>query len=93
MREYELIVISHPDLDDTGITNLMNRVKGWITEAGGEILKTDLWGKRRLAYPIRKQQEGLYFLIQTKMEPKSGAQFERNLRFTEQILRYSLIVK
>lgn len=93
MREYELIIVAQPDLDDAAFTELLNRVNGWITDNGGEVTKTDLWGKRRLAYPIRKQKDGLYVLLHTKMAAKFGVELERNLRFQETIMRFLLVAK
>jgi len=93
MREYELVMITHPELDEAAFNEIVNRVSGWITEAGGEILKTELWGKRRLAYPIRKQTEGQYVLFRTKMDPKVGADLDRNMRFLEPVMRYILVVQ
>jgi len=88
MREYELVFIVHPDLDETATNDIVERVKGWITEAGGTIDKVDPWGKRKLAYPIRKQNEGQYFLLNTQMAPTFIAELERNLRFVEPIMRF-----
>ena len=91
MRNYEIVFIVHPDLDETAFKDLVERVNGWITEAGGTVSKVDLWGKRKLAYRIRKQVEGQYVLIKTELPPTSSSQIERNLRFLEPVLR-SLIV-
>jgi len=93
MREYELIVILHPDLDENAFKDILDRVSGWITQDGGEITKTDIWGKRTLAYPIRKQREGQYVLMNTKMNPQLGAVLERNLRYIESVLRYLIVAK
>ena len=93
MREYELMFVIHPDLDENTFADVMNRISGWITEDGGEIVKTDIWGKRTLAYPIRKLTEGQYVLMQTKMKPQIGAVLERNLRYLEPVLRYMIIAK
>lgn len=90
MREYELIFIVHPDLDDTALKDVIEKVSGWITEAGGSVTKVDLWGKRRMAYSIRKQKEGQYVLLKTEMEPAFGATLERNLRFLEPVMRFLL---
>lgn len=92
MREYELIYIVHPELDDTAVKELAGKVQGWITDAGGSISKVDFWGKRKLAYPIRKQIEGQYVFIRAQMGSTVGATLERNLRFTEPIMRYLLTV-
>jgi len=91
MRDYEVVFIVHPDLDDIAFKDVVERVNGWITEAGGTVSKIDLWGKRKMAYRIRKQVEGQYVLIKTQMPPASSIQLERNLRFLEPVLR-SLIV-
>jgi small subunit ribosomal protein S6 len=93
MREYELVCLVHPDLDENAFNELVNLIKGWITENGGLVPKVDLWGKRKLAYAIRKQSEGQYVLFHTQMNPKYGAQLERNLRFVESVLRFLLIAK
>ena len=93
MREYELTIIVHPDLDEQAFNDIVERVKGWISDNDGEVTKTDLWGKRALAYPIRKLTEGQYVLFHVKMAPDYGAELERNLRFLEPILRYLLITK
>ena len=58
MRTYEIAYIIHPDLDEDAFNGIQERVAGWITDAGGTITNTDIWGKRKLAYEIRKQTEG-----------------------------------
>ena len=93
MREYELIFIVHPEADETNFTEVVNRVRTWIEEDGGEVIKTDLWGKRRLAYPIHKLNEGQYVFMQTKMEPRFGIILERNLRFLEPVIRFLVVAK
>jgi small subunit ribosomal protein S6 len=93
MREYELVVIIHPDLDENAVNDIITRISSWITDDGGEITKTDLWGKRELAYMIRKQKQGQYVLLQTKMNPSLGATLERNLGYLEPVMRYLLIAR
>ncbi len=61
-----------------------------IETAGGKSLKVDRWGKRRMAYPIKKRHDGVYVFIQAEMPPQAGATLERNLRLTEQVLRFLL---
>lgn len=92
MRDYELVFIVHPDQDETALNETVEKVKGWITETGGTISKVDLWGKRRLAYEIRKQKEGQYVLIRTQMDTAACAPLERNLRLHEPIIRYLLTI-
>jgi small subunit ribosomal protein S6 len=88
MREYELIFIVHPDLEETATNEVVDRVKDWITEAGGSVEKVDPWGKRKLAYPIRKQNDGQYFLMLVQMSPPFVTEMERNLRFLEPVMRF-----
>lgn len=91
MRAYELMIIIHPDLEEAGVTDVINRVSGWITDSNGKVTKTDLWGKRQLAYLIRKQKEGQYVLLHVELDPSACSEIERNLRLLEPIMRYSLI--
>jgi small subunit ribosomal protein S6 len=84
------MLIVHPDLDDSAFKELVDKVKGWITDSGGQVPKVDLWGKRQLAYPIRKQKEGQYVLIHSQLEPSHCVELERNLRIQEPVLRYLL---
>ena len=88
MREYELVFIVHPDLDEPSTNEIVERISGWITEAGGTINKIDPWGKRRLAYLIRKQTDGQYFLFNTQLAPTFISEMERNLRFLEPVMRF-----
>ncbi len=90
MRNYEVIFIVHPDLDENALSGIVDRVKSWITDAGGAIDKVDIWGRRRLAYAIRKQREGQYVFLQAQMAPAFGAELDRNLRFLEPVIRYSI---
>ena len=90
MRNYELLFILHPDLDEDAVSESVAKVSSWITESGGNVDKVDLWGKRQLAYPIQKQKDGQYILIEAQMEPSFGAELERNLRFQEQVMRFLL---
>lgn len=91
MRNYEVMFIAHPDLDEQSLDALVERAKGWVTAAGGELVQLDLWGRRRLAYPIRKQTEGLYILMQTRMAPTGTAEIERSMRLNEQVMRFQVV--
>lgn len=93
MRNYELAYIAHPELDESTLTNLEERVAGWIDAAGGKTIKVDRWGKRRLAYDIQKQTDGYYYILDLEMPAEAGAIVERDLRLSEQILRFMITVK
>lgn len=90
MRKYELVCVLQPDLDETAFNNVVDRIKGWINEAGGSIDKVDVWGRRRLAYPIRKQNEGQYVLLNVSLPPQAATELERNIRFQEAVMRHML---
>ena len=90
MRNYELICIVQPDLDETAFNEVVDRVKGWITDAGGKVEKVDVWGKRKLAYLIRKQREGQYVLLNVSLPANATADLDRNIRFLEPVMRHML---
>ena len=92
MRNYELVCIIHPDLDETAFKEAVDNIKGWITEAGGSVDKEDVWGKRKLAYLIQKQREGQYVLLTISMPADATAELERKIRFLEPVMRHMLTV-
>ena len=90
MRNYELAYIADPDLDEASLSELQEKVTGWVTAVGGKVVNVDNWQKRRLAYPINKQDEGYYVFLQVEMPPDAGQALERDLRINEQILRFMI---
>lgn len=88
MRNYEIAYIADPELDDEALVELEEKVKGWIEAAGGKLGKIDRWGKRRLAYPIKKKTDGHYVFIHADMPAEAPTAIERDLRLSEQILRF-----
>ena len=91
MRNYEVAFIAHPELDEASLNALVEKAKGWVSAAGGQVMQVDLWGRRRLAYSIRKQREGQYVLMQTQMTAVATHDVERSLRLTEQVMRFQII--
>lgn len=92
MRNYELMFIIQPDLDETAFNGMVDKVKGWINDAGGSVDKAEIWGRRKLAYSINKQREGQYVLLNVTMNPATTSELERNIRFQESIMRHMLSV-
>ncbi len=92
MRNYEVVFIAQPDLDETTLKTVVEKVSAWITESGGAVDKVDVWGKRRLAYRIRKQREGIYVLLNAQMAPAFTRDLERNLQFLEPVMRFMVTV-
>jgi small subunit ribosomal protein S6 len=91
MRQYEIAYIVHPDLDADAFAGIQERVSGWVTDSGGAVVNTDIWGKRKLAYEIRKQKEGQYVVINAELDPAATADLERNLRLQESVMRFMII--
>jgi small subunit ribosomal protein S6 len=91
MRNYEVGLIIHPDTNQQTLDELLTKIKGWITESGGTVAKVDVLGKRRLAYVIRKQRDGLYAFLYADLPGAIPATLERNLRLTESVMRFSII--
>jgi small subunit ribosomal protein S6 len=92
MRKYELVCIIHPDLDEAAFNGILEKVKGWVSEAGGSIDKVDVWGRKRLAYAIKKQREGQYVLFNVSMPTTGTTALDQNLRFLEPVIRYMITV-
>ncbi|MBI5051817.1 MAG: 30S ribosomal protein S6 [Chloroflexi bacterium] len=90
MPQYEIAFIVHPEVDENGVAELAEKAQGWVTAGGGTVEKAERQGKKRLAYPIRKQREGHYVLLQTAMKANAPLEIERNLRLTEQVIRFMI---
>ena len=90
MRPYEIMVILDPTLDERTVAPSLETFLNVIRKDGGSVDKVDIWGRRRLAYQIRKQREGQYVLMNLTLDPKSTSELERNIRYLETILRHML---
>ena len=89
--DYELVFIISPEVVDDRINEVTESVSQFITGKGGIISEVEQWGKRRLAYPIKRFEEGSYVLVRFKMQPGYNRELETNLRISEDILRHLLI--
>jgi small subunit ribosomal protein S6 len=92
-NDYELVVVLTPELTDDNLTAGIERVQQAISARGGEILDVNNWGRRRLAYPIKRHLEGTYFVTQLKMDPAQVVDLENNLRISEEVLRHLIVRK
>jgi len=93
MRQYELITIIQPDLDEESTNGVIERIQSMITDNGGEIINTELWGPKQLAYTILNFREGYYVYMDVKFEPEFGTELKQNLRYIETVIRYLLTKK
>ena len=87
MREYEVLFIIDPTLDEEAKDAQIEKVKGVIAE-GGEVLDVDVWGKRRLAYEINKKKDGFYVLITFNAGADLPKELDRRLRIADNIMRH-----
>lgn len=91
MNKYELTVIIKPSLDEDSIKAELASVQELITKFGGNIEKVDDLGKRRLAYEIKKFNEGFYSFITFSSEAETPAEIERRMRIKENVIRYLIV--
>lgn len=92
-RQYELVYILQPQLDDNGVNSFDGRLCDVITAQGGSEIVTEPWGKRTLAYPINRNFEGYYILHRFQMPPAGTDEVDRTLRYSEDVMRYLLMRK
>jgi small subunit ribosomal protein S6 len=92
MHDYELVAIISPEVDEEGLSRIVDKVTQSISSRGGVVEETKNWGKRKLAYPVKRFMEADYLLARFKLMPKSIKEFEREISAAEDILRY-LVVK
>ena len=91
MNKYEAMYIVTPEVEDEAIKGVIEKFSGIITANGGEIEKTDEWGRKKLAYPIDYKTEGYYVLVNFAAAPELPRELERNFRNDESILRYMVV--
>jgi small subunit ribosomal protein S6 len=87
-RDYELGVVINPEIGDEQTRAVVERVTQIIGANGGQVVRVNAWGRRRLAYPIEHHRDGLYFFYDLILEPQSVAEIERTLRVNEAIIRH-----
>lgn len=91
MRNYECMYILHPEMPEQENSQLIERFKNIIIDQGGVMTKMDLWGKRRLAYEVKKIKEGYYVLLLFQSEPVAVQELERVFKITENVIRYLIV--
>jgi small subunit ribosomal protein S6 len=91
LRNYELVYILQPELEEEEEAANAQRIEQLITSNGGQISETKPWGRRRLAYPLGGYRDGRYTLVRFELDPQSIQELERNLKLREEIIRYLLV--
>lgn len=87
MRQYEIMVILDPTLDERTVAPSLDTFLNVIRGDGGKVEKVDIWGRRRLAYEIAKHAEGIYAIVDVKAEHKTVSELDRQLNLNESVLR------
>ncbi|MBR5949980.1 MAG: 30S ribosomal protein S6 [Actinomycetaceae bacterium] len=93
MREYEMMIILDPDVDDRNLSDYVDGLLKVIPEEGGELKNVDIWGKRRLAYEIKKNSEAIYVVVDMAATPAMAKELDRQLSLNESVLRTKLMRK
>jgi small subunit ribosomal protein S6 len=90
VRDYELMVVLDPNLEDSAVEALNTRIQTLVNQRGGSVESVDSWGRRRLAYPIGRYRDGIYVLTRMRLPPNTAAEIDRALNLTESVIRHRL---
>jgi small subunit ribosomal protein S6 len=91
MRHYELMVILDPELEERTVVPSLDRFLNVVRKGGGSIENVNIWGRRKLAYEIRKKTEGIYAVVDMQAEPDLAKELDRQLNLNEAVLRTKLV--
>ncbi|MCJ7655861.1 MAG: 30S ribosomal protein S6 [Dehalococcoidia bacterium] len=91
MSSYELVLIISPEVVDEEMPDFITKLSELVNKVGGSVDEVNQWGRRKLAYPIKRSMEGNYVLTKVKMKPALTKELEANLRLSGKILRHLLI--
>ncbi|MBN1582016.1 MAG: 30S ribosomal protein S6 [Anaerolineae bacterium] len=91
MNQYEVALIIRPDVEQEGQDAVIERLSEILTTDGGQVENVEAWGRRRLAYPINKVQEGFYYFIQGQFATSVLPELDRSIKLSESILRHMVI--
>jgi small subunit ribosomal protein S6 len=91
MSSYELVLIISPEVVDEEMPEFITKLSELVNKVGGSVDEVNQWGRRKLAYPIKRSTEGNYLLTKVKMKPTVTKELEANLRLSGKILRHLLI--
>lgn len=91
MASYELIYIVSPGVTDEGLPTIMSKVNDSVVKTGGNVREVTQWGRKKLAYPIKKFREGNYIFARLEMKPAATKDIEANLKLSNEVIRHLLI--
>lgn len=93
MKAYEVLYIVKPTLDDEAREAVLDSIKNIITGAKGEVGEVDVWGSRKLAYPIEKFRDGVYTLVNFKADVEFPKELDRRLKISEDVMRHVIVAQ
>ncbi|HOL18753.1 MAG TPA: 30S ribosomal protein S6 [Candidatus Hydrogenedens sp.] len=91
LRTYEALFIVSPEVEDDDVQAIARETENLVVKSGGVIVRSEVWGRRRLAYKVKKFTEGIYILIRFQSPPNFIARLENYFRLSEQIIRYIVV--
>ena len=91
MRQYELMVILDPEIDDRTVQPSLEKFLTVVSKDGGSVDNVDIWGRRRLAYEIKKKSEGIYAVVNFTATSEATQELDRQLKLNEQIMRTKVL--
>ena len=91
MASYELVYIISPEVSDEEIPQVIEKMSQSVNSAGGNVVEVAQWGRKRMAYPIRRFAEGNYVFNRIELEPVKVKEIEANLRLSDQVLRHLMV--
>ncbi len=93
MRQYEVMLILPPEADESAVGGVVDRITRIVSEGGGEVVKVDRWGRRRLAFEIARQSEGYFVVVEFRGDPAALAELDRTLQLADEVLRFKVVVR
>jgi small subunit ribosomal protein S6 len=93
MRKYEIMLILPAEADDTVVGGVTDRISQVLGQSGGEVVKVDRWGKRRLAYEINRQAEGFYLIVEVQADPTAMKELDRVVALADDVLRFKVVAR
>jgi len=93
LRQYEVMVILPPDADDKVVQGVTDRIAQVIQEGGGKVGAVNKWGRRRLAFEIKRQSEGFYVVVEFEAEATAIKELDRVLPLADEVARFKVVVR
>ncbi len=91
MRNYEMVCIIHPEVEGDDLTAVVENIEGLVERGDGRVTHIEPWGMRRLAYPIKKVEDGQYMLLKLELDPQGVAAIDRGLQLMEPVIRHLIV--